>query len=155
MPIEDEFNPADNNPFIGKEPAARVQPTSLDTVDTGETGASRKRLADHWKELSTGEKVKLAGTGATAASLAALAIIGGPEIVDRVNGPEFSPETTTITVEQGDDLYSIAESIPGHEFASTDAIVNHLKADPANVDIADTSVIHPGMQITIPVKIEK
>lgn len=156
MPIEDEFNPSADNPFIGRQD----QPSQLTDEPAFETPATqseqpKKTLRDHWDDLSTSEKVKFAGVTTATASLAALALIGGPELVDQANGPDFGSETTTITVNQGDDLWKIAESIPGHEHAGTDDIIAHIKADPANIDILQSSTLQPGMTITIPIEIGK
>jgi len=156
MPIEDEFNPGADNPFIGQQdptPHVITEP-SLQAPATKEE-QSKKTLREHWGELSTSEKAKFAALTTTTASLAALAIIGGPEIVDRANGPDFGAETTTITVGQNDTLWGIAESIPGHENASTDDIISHIKADPANIDILTSDTLQPGTTISIPIEIGK
>ena len=156
MPIEDEFNPAADNPFIGRQqtpPEVAAEPFAQEAALEQET--SRKTLGDHWGNLSKSEKVKLVGVTTATASLAALAIIGGPELIDRANGPDFGTETTTITIEPGDTVYGIVESIPGHENASTDTVIAHLKADPANIDVFQSDILRPGTTISIPVVIGK
>ncbi len=152
MPIEDEFNPSADNPFVGKQ-ASRPERQVDAPVQLSD--APKPTLKDHWDDLNTGEKVKFGLLTTGAASLAAMAIIGGPEIADRLNGPEYNHETTTITVEQGGDWYGVAESIPGHELADTRDVIAHLKADPANAGIADIDILQPGMTITVPIDISK
>jgi len=87
--------------------------------------------------------------GATAALLGtALAVVG----VDHfANGePEFSKETTTYTVEQGDGVFDAAQEIEG--LRDMNDGIRHIEADPANIDVLKDG-LQPGEQLVIPVSV--
>lgn len=100
------------------------------------------------------KKLKLTKRGAGAIGLATgLAIgLGGPEIVDNLNGPEFHG-SIEYTVQQGDTLYDIVETIDGHEQADPRDVIAKILSDPANTGIS--ADLQPGQVITIPIEIER
>jgi len=87
--------------------------------------------------------------GATAALLGTtLALVGVDHLA---NGePEFSKETTTYTVGQGDGVFDAAQEIEG--LRDMNYGISHIKADPANIDVLKDG-LQPGEQLVIPVSV--
>lgn len=100
--------------------------------------------------FTTGEKAVAVVAGVAAAAGAG---IFGPEIVDRMNGPEFSSDKTTYTVEQGDGLQNAAEAVLGSENVDIRDVTEHIKTDPANIDALKDG-LQPGESIVIPTSVE-
>jgi len=176
MPIEDEFNPSADNPFVSGQSAldpematrarSLVPPLSENTLTEDRPSLTPPTAIEyaqptpsakpnHWQDLTPKEKRTFTAMSATAAGLLVTGIAAGPGIIDAMNGPEYSPESTTYTVEQGDDWYTVAESIDGHEAVDTTELISHIKADPANIDFLTNDELHPGQSITIPISVEK
>lgn len=94
---------------------------------------------------SAGKKI-----AATAGVLLATgAAMGG--LANEFDAPEFSEETTTYTVEEGDGLWAAAQNVLGNHDVR-DAIA-HIEADPANIDVLKDG-LQPGEQLIIPVSVE-
>lgn len=93
----------------------------------------------------TGKKI-----AATAGVLLATgAAIGG--IANEYKTPEFSEETTTYTIQEGEGLSAAAQHVQGDRDIR-DAIA-HIEADPANIDVLKDG-LQPGEQLIIPVSVE-
>jgi len=113
-----------------------------------------KTFRGNWSELSPGEQRRAVGAGATTAALLAVSLVAGPEIVDSLNGPEYSPNVTTYTVQPGDGWYDVVEAIDGYEAIDRTELIHHVQADPANIDFLSGD-LQPGQSITIPTSVEK
>ena len=161
-------DPSKGNPFIGADPeftqaidSARsfvpINETYAQTKErpVSETASSRRpTLRENWSDLSTAEKFKFAGVATGAAALTTLGVAVAPELIDQANGPEFSTETTTFTVEDGQGWDSVADAVNGSEKVSNDLILETIKGDPANIDVVTRGDLHPGDSIVIPTSVE-
>lgn len=107
---------------------------------------------DHTPEANSpqGKKVltKIAG-GALA--LAAAAGVG--TALGQIDSApiERSTETTTITVENGDGLQSIAAQVPGSEKYDIRDVTDSIATDPANIDVLKDG-LQPGESVTVPIE---
>ena len=92
------------------------------------------------------------GAGVVIASAATVGIAGAVAAADGPQAPEFSKETTTYTVQPGDGLYNVVESIPGINTVDEREAIDHVKADPANIDALKDG-LQPGESIEVPLSI--
>lgn len=92
--------------------------------------------------------------GAVAAALTVAVATGGVGIAagSALAAPDFSEETTTYTVEQGDGLYDAANEILGSDSIDIRDAVDHISVDPANIDVLKDG-LQPGEQIVIPISV--
>lgn len=82
------------------------------------------------------------------------ALLVGPEVVDRIDGPEFSPESTTYVVQPGDGLQHAAEAVIGSEDVDIRDVIEHISVDPANIGALKDG-LQPAESITIPLSVQK
>jgi hypothetical protein len=111
--------------------------------------ARRMSLREAWQDLTPQEK-RRAAAAATAAGalLVTTAAIG----VEKLNGIDYAPETTTYIVDKNDGWYDVVESIPGIDSVDKREVIEHIKADPANID-AVTDGLKPGQSINVPISV--
>lgn len=156
MPIEDTpFDPSEGNPFVGVDPTPRDEIIdeaalrSRNFIDKEDEGASETKStpSDEKRRRTT---ILTAGAVVVAA---AAAFGAGPEMVETLNGPEISEETTEIAVQNGDSWWNIAERVEGHEHMSTDEVVAVIQSIPSNLDLV-TEGLQPGQIVSVPVEIK-
>jgi len=116
-----------------------------------------EEIAKHQKKQLRVEKLDAIGRKAAkgvvasaigVASIAGIAHVGS----EALKKPEFTEETTTVTVEDGDGYHSIASHIRGVDSIDIRDAAEHIKADPANIDVLKNG-LEPGEVITIPVAV--
>lgn len=91
---------------------------------------------------------------ATGAVIGAGGIAGvGYAAHEALEPASFSEETTTYTVEPGDGIFAAAQQVEGIESVDMRDAVDHIKADPANIDVLQDG-LQPGEQLIIPVSVE-
>lgn len=92
--------------------------------------------------------------GAAAAALTVAVTAGGLGAIagNAMAAPDFSEETTTYTVEQGDGLYDAAHDILGSNTIDMRDAVEHISTDPANIDVLKDG-LQPGEQLVIPIAV--
>lgn len=81
------------------------------------------------------------------ASLAAATalVLGGPKIVDSLNGPECSAETHEVVVKSGDTFFGIASDVPG----GAELRVVQDEMEKANPEVSP-SKLQPGQVLNVP-----
>ncbi len=161
-PAEPQENDADfGNPFVGRGLTASDKSISENAraaerfIQVTEANARETHIPVHHNEdapdRSKSRMSPKAKVGAAVGIVAAVA--AGPAVVDHFNGPEFSEETTTYTVEPGDGLYDVAEAINGIDRIDVRDAVDHISSDPANI-AALKDGLQPGESIVIPTDVE-
>lgn len=102
------------------------------------------------------KKLKLTPRGAGAAGLAIglAAGLAGPEIVDNINGPEFSESTKLVVVDKNDNLWNLLDEIEGIEDVNRQDVVSYVQHLPANAGV-DFTNLQPGISFEIPITVEK
>jgi len=93
------------------------------------------------------------GEKAVAAIALVGAVAGGANLVIQNQGPNFSDETKTYTVESGDGLQNAAEDILGAEKIDIRDAISHIADDPANIDVLKDG-LQPGETLVIPDHVE-
>ena len=98
------------------------------------------------KDNSTRNRIIAAGVG--------VAVLGGVAagVNEALAPPTFSEESTTYTVQPGDGLESVVDSIPGIESADSRDVQHYVSVDPANIDALKDG-LQPGENIVVPVSI--
>lgn len=112
--------------------------------------SSEYRPTVRWESLKKLGKrtVTAAGVGVAGTMLA----VGGAQVVDAVNGPEFSG-SKKVTVQQGDRLDSlINEEVEGGA-SYTGATRAEVKNDPDNADVFENGQLDPGEELELPEKV--
>ncbi len=96
-------------------------------------------------------KKRIVGTGAVLAVGLALT----PTVVDHLSGPEFSEETKTVVVEDGDGTQSLLEkaNIPGYDSADWRDVSHHVQELPENKDVYKDG-LQAGETVSVPVSID-
>jgi len=89
-----------------------------------------------------------AGVGATVAA-GALGLAAGTAAQ-----PQFSEESHTFTVEDGQGLQHAAEDVLGVENVDIADVENHIKVDPSNVDVFQDGVLKAGETLNVPDHVE-
>jgi len=84
---------------------------------------------------------------------ASLAVGAGYAAHEAFEAPEFSEETSIYTVEPGDGIFSAAQQVEGIESIDMRDAVDHIQADPANIDVLEDG-LQPGEQLIIPTSVE-
>lgn len=135
-----DWDPSDDSPFIGEagSVARRVVQEPAVVVD------SEPRQPNKMSNRTR--------AGIAVGLVAAVAV--GPQVVDRLNGPEFSEDSTTYTVEPGDGLQNVAEAVEGSNKVDIRDVEQHISVDPANIDVLKDG-LQPGETIVIPTKVEE
>lgn len=127
-----------------RTPAAPLRPE--------ETRANRQSSTDEDRELR--KKALLFGAGAAGvATVAAIAVPGMIESAQR-GTPEFSQETTTYSLGEGEGIWNAARHVEGWEDVETVQIVDHIKADPANIDVLSDG-LQVGESLVIPKSVKQ
>ncbi len=131
--------------LMGEAPTQELFPTERQVApQKAETTPSRQ-------ETPVQTRPSRGVTAVVGATLVASAVGVGVAAHEATKAPEFSEETTTYTVDQGDGMYDAAEEVKGVEDVR-DAI-DHIQADPANIDVLKDG-LQPGEQLVIPVSVE-
>lgn len=118
--------------------------------------ARRQSLLDqksHDEEMEQAPGKTGIGTKIATGVAIGAAIVGGPTLVDQMNGPEFSDQTTTYTVEQGDGLQDAAEAVIGSNQVDIRDVTAHIESQPVNIDALKDG-LQPGESIVIPTSVE-
>lgn len=117
--------------------------STLESPPTYEQPAVSARVK-HNRAVATGAAVLVSGTAlATGFAVGAAAL----------EGPTFSEDTKTYTVEDGDGLYNAAEQIEGVNSIDIRDAVTHIETAPVNLDVLKDG-LQVGEQIEIPVSVE-
>jgi hypothetical protein len=153
MPTEEEFDPSEANPFVSGQDTFDEASQRARSVVTPDSKTPQEK-SGHWAELSSGERKKLIGVTASGAALIAISSVALPNVVEAIKGPDYSHETTTYTVQPGDGWYNVADAVKGHETINTNVLIDHLKGDPANIDVVTRGELQPGETITIPISVK-
>lgn len=122
----------------------------LDTPVTEGAPTPQKRATERQAPTpSRSNRAIVAGSAVTAAVATGL-IINTLEKTDAA--PEFSHETTTYILQEGDGLQDAARAIKGSEAIDLRDAVHRIEVDPANIE-ALRGGLDPGEQIVIPVSV--
>ena len=102
------------------------------------------------------KRLRLTPRGAGAAGLAIGLAAGviGPEVVDTLDGPEFSESTKVVVVEHNGNLWNLLDEVEGIEGVNKQDVVSYVQHLPANADI-DFTNLQSGTSIEIPVTVER
>lgn len=111
----------------------------IDTLPTAPNSNSRSRL------IKVGVTAALAG--AVAGGVAMHAIDTAP-----AQPPTFSEETMPVAATDGSSIFSIAESVPGHNTVDTRETVEYISSYPANIDVLKDG-LQVGEQVEVPISI--
>ena len=133
----------------------------LTPAERATTRPAEVALPPEWSEQDPSvpaqkqERSKKIGKKLLSGALSAGLLIGGGAVLhETFKAPEFSEETTTYTAQPGDGLYDAAEQIEGIGSIDTRDAIDHIVADPANIDVLSDG-LQAGESITIPVKVKK
>lgn len=77
---------------------------------------------------------------------------GGHQVVDAMNGPEFSGNKT-VTIEPGDRLDNIINEEVDGGASHTGDVRAEVKSDPDNQDVFENGLLDPGEELEIPEKV--
>ena len=104
-------------------------------------------------EATGGVSARVRRNRAVAGTVVGAALVGGIGygLHEEFKAPEFSEETTTYTVDQGEGVFAAAQHVKGVEDLR-DA-VDYISADPANTDVLKDG-LQPGEQLVIPVSVK-
>lgn len=152
---QSERTKSDPEAWEGEDPFKQV--SELQAALKANTGDSHPDdgQAEPGEPTTKPERFSKSDKFVAAAALAAGAVFAGPEIVDRMNGPEFSEQTTTFTALDGEGLDDAAEAVQGWEnIYDKKDIVNYISSMPVNIDALKDG-LQNGETITIPVSVEK
>jgi len=145
-PIEDSFHAifAENKEMETSDVAAAAR-----RLEIQQANRSAEVDADPTPQRGWTRGQKLGATAAVAATA-----VFGATVVGANQGPEFSDETKTYTVESGDGLQNAAEDILGTEKIDIRDAISHIADDPANIDVLKDG-LQPGETLVIPDHVEE
>ncbi len=121
---------------VTNEELAQAEAPASDLDPSTKTNHTKRRLIAGGVGLAV---VAAAGTAATVANA-----VSEP--------PTFSEKTTEYTVQPGDGLYTVVESIPGINTIDERDAIEHVSVDPANIDVLKDG-LQPGERIEVPISI--
>ena len=103
---------------------------------------------------NSNSRSRLIKVGVTAALAGAFA---GGAVVHAVDSapaqpPTFSEETVPVAATDGASIFSIAESVPGHNTVDTRETVEYISSYPANIDVLKDG-LQIGEQVEVPISI--
>ncbi len=143
-----DFQPSDSEPFI------RPSGSSDQLVHTASQRVKESMEPQKHSRLKQGLALVTAG-----AAVAGGAVLTS-EVVDAVNGPEYSTETKPAVIEK--DLWSVLDQIEGIDSVDRGLVANHIVHDPANIEAflqddgtLSANNVQAGQVVIIPISVEK
>jgi hypothetical protein len=90
----------------------------------------------------------------TVGALAAVCLVGTAALIEGHTRPDFSEETTTVTIMPGETLTDAIDHIKDIDGVDKNRALSYIDDLPGNEDLPPASELQPGTEVVIPVAVK-